>query len=84
MGILIQEVWLSVPGAEVRDAVFSGSTVIVPPVETVPQPPVSSIRYVYTPALAGVPLIVTISAAQATVIPAGSPVKFAPVAEVVV
>ena len=36
---LRQPFWLSVPGADVRITVLSGLTVIMPVVETKPQPP---------------------------------------------
>jgi hypothetical protein len=63
--------------------VFIGSTTILPDAVTDPQPPVRFIVYGYVPEVVGVPLIVTVLAAQLTVNPAGNPVKVEPVAPVV-
>ncbi len=58
-------------------------TVIIPVEETDPQPPVRDTLYVNVPDTVGVPLIVTTSAAQFPVTPAGNPDTVAPVAPVV-
>ena len=60
--------------------VLSGETVIVPVVLAIPQPPVNVIVYVNKPDVNGIPLIVTVSFAQAPETPAGRPLIVAPVA----
>ena len=73
------------PGAEVNEIVFSGVTVIVPVLVTVPHPPVNVMVYVYGLPMVelGVPLILMALEAQFPDTPGGSPEMIAPVAPVV-
>jgi hypothetical protein len=85
IAVLIHLVCASVPTAELNVIVLSGVTVMVPVFVTVPQPPVNVIVYVngLPTVVEGVPLIVTVLAAQFPVTPVGKPLKVAPVAPVV-
>jgi hypothetical protein len=59
---------------EAEPALFLRVTLITPMALKVSQPPVSGIKYTYTPETKGVPLIVMTSAAHAAVTPSGRPV----------
>ena len=79
-GVLIHSVGV----VDGRPTVIFAVTVIVPVALTTPQPPVSGIVYLNTPAAVGVPLIVIVLAAKAAVTPAGKPTAAPmPVASVV-
>lgn len=86
---LIHSIWSVVFTGEYSDIVLGGVVVIEPLAVTVPQPPVKVTVYGHTPTVAGdTPLIVTTPVfgpllAQLPLIPAGKPVKVAPVAQVV-
>ena len=83
MAVLIHTVCVLVPNAELRVMVLSGVTVIVPVDVIIPHPPVKVTVYVNVPDTVGVPVMVTIFAAQLPLVPAGNPVTVAPVAPVV-
>ena len=83
MAVLIHTVCALVPAAELKEIVLFGVTVIVPVDVIIPQPPVKVIVYVKVPETVGVPVMVTIFAAQLPLVPAGNPVTVAPVAPVV-
>ena len=79
----MQVVCVSVPTAEVSGKVVFGFIVRFPETLTVPHPPVSVIIQANVPETVGVPDIVTSLLFHVPVIPAGKPVKVAPVAPVV-
>jgi hypothetical protein len=73
IALLMQRFWLSEPAIELNEIVLIGSTVIMPVVETVPQPPVRVIVYGNEPETIGEPEIVKVPAIKDRLIPAGRP-----------